>query len=912
MSVTLVTQKAKPTLRVHETRIVHLESRLRRLENGLDTLTSRLAERDARIGALYASRSWRVTAFPRKLATALRLLKAKFWRSELARHRKVAPSVPVDQRPTLAVIAWDVCHNPLGRAYMIAEALSGLYNVMLLGPAFPRFGGVIWEPLQDAQVAIVPIPGENFPEFLYAAETVASRLKADVVIACKPRLPSLLLGHLLKRKRNTPLFVDIDDYELSFTKSDTPIELEEVAQANEDERRAPDSDTWTRYASNFLGGCDGLFVSNHTLQSVYGGIVVPHARDEEVFDPKLYDRTQLRRGMGLTVNDRVVLFAGTPRAHKGLSELCEAIASIPDDRIKLLVVGQPEKSMAQRMRELLGDRLLLLGNRPFGELATFVSCADLVCLLQDPKSRIAKFQLPAKVADALAFGIPVLASSVPPLQPLFEAGVVSETTRAALSADIESSLNRSEPLEEKQRRRQYFLDHFSYSAIRETVRSAILEASANPVEPSSSTIRVRREALRIKPKAQASSEPEDGGSDVVLVWKQRDMFVYGRRVEMLAKYLAARSDIRSVSVLELPLSTRELYTWAKENYDQNRLLYVQWLRKSWGVLDSVKLKVHNFTYVTGNRTACYPNRQEYMTSLDNFFSKSHVDPTDATFIVFPKNKFIPQILRRYSPRLVIGDIVDDHRFWPDVTEEKKLELTDHYREVLGMCTFAITNCEPIKESMSIFNEDVRLLPNGIDPKVDAKTGYSKRLMQLKRLRSQGVKVIGYAGNLESKIDIRLIQFLARSRPNWRFVLIGSTHANPEVRTLKSVPNVDLVGVVQYEEAKLWIREFDVAIIPHLKTELTRNMNPLKFYLYVGMGVPVVSTPVDNLIGEELLQYVTVAERPEQFLAAIENWLSLSAGLESLEGYELSIERHSWAARVDTLCEWIRQTRECQV
>ena len=42
--------------------------------------------------------------------------------------------------PTVAVIAWDVGHNPLGRAYLLAEALDRRYNVALIGFQFPRYG----------------------------------------------------------------------------------------------------------------------------------------------------------------------------------------------------------------------------------------------------------------------------------------------------------------------------------------------------------------------------------------------------------------------------------------------------------------------------------------------------------------------------------------------------------------------------------------------------------------------------------------------------------------------------------------------------------------------------------------------------------------------------------------------------
>ena len=100
---------------------------------------------------------------------------------------------------TVAVIAWDVGHNPLGRAYLLAEALTRYFHVLLIGPSFPRYNNQVWEPLINSNIEVLPLPGKDFPEFLSVLEKVSSKIPADIIISCKARLPSVQLG-LIDRK----------------------------------------------------------------------------------------------------------------------------------------------------------------------------------------------------------------------------------------------------------------------------------------------------------------------------------------------------------------------------------------------------------------------------------------------------------------------------------------------------------------------------------------------------------------------------------------------------------------------------------------------------------------------------------------------------------------------------------------
>ncbi len=130
------------------------------------------------------------------------------------------------------------------------------------------------------------------------------------------------------------------------------------------------------------------------------------------------------------------------------------------------------------------------------------------------------------------------------------------------------------------------------------------------------------------------------------------------------------------------------------------------------------------------------------------------------------------------------------------------------------------------------------------------------------------------------------------------MFVGSAHLDQTILRLDRHPNVHFVGVKPYEEAKRFIRYFDVALIPHLDNEMTRSMNPLKAFVYCAEGVPVVSTPIANMY--ELGDLITVAKGVDGFIDAIEDALAA-------ERQELDVDAlapHTWERRVEQVMRLI--------
>jgi glycosyltransferase involved in cell wall biosynthesis/GT2 family glycosyltransferase len=807
---------------------------------------------------------------------------------------------------TALVITWDIGHNPLGRSYMLAEVLNRVVrNVVIMGFQFSRYGEEVWEPVRNGRLPVISLPGKDLPEFLDSLESISKRVQPDIVIACKPRLPSLQLGAMIKQKLGCPLVLDIDDHELSFFDGAGELAMADLAKMREGSAAAavePYGELWTRLAQNLRRYADEIIVSNTALHTEFGGTVVPHVRDEIVFNPALYQREASRRKYNIPQGARVVLFFGTPRHHKGINVLAEAVNEIDDKAFKLVVVGSTtDRSVTAKLERLAPGRIIHLPNQPFSAIPEVLAFADVVCLAQDEESRISQYQLPAKAVDALAMGIPLLVTRTPPLMQLVLDGVAREVNRHDLSRTIRDAANENAVRRDwAERVRPIFLARYSYAAAAKSLHEVIVRALTHRDRSKTDDLSVLLEHQRRLLAAPLVIPKTDRavGIDVVVFWKQNDTDLYGRRSDMLIRYLASRDDVRRVVVFDAPISEHDLLARRNrtEKTTHDRLLYVKTYEKLLGKLDRGNVSYNVFVYPPGvyrstedgtNRTRLVDAYIEYLTCV---FDREGVRANEAVFWLYPKNFMAPELVDHFAPRRVAVDVVDDHRAWPGIADSEYKRLSENYRETLSRAHMAFVNCEPMVDAMREFFPAIRMVPNGCDP--DPPKTQPRNDLEFDEFMARGGKAIGFVGNLEQKIDIPLVAKIAERFSDCQIVLLGSTHANPQVLQLKRYPNVRMPGVVPYEQVGAWISQFDVGIIPHLDMEMTRSMNPLKLYVYLSWYVPVVSTEIYNI--DSTSKFVRVARTHDDFLEHVASALQ-DGRIESPE-LQRYIEENCWATR----------------
>jgi GT2 family glycosyltransferase/glycosyltransferase involved in cell wall biosynthesis len=155
-------------------------------------------------------------------------------------------------------------------------------------------------------------------------------------------------------------------------------------------------------------------------------------------------------------------------------------------------------------------------------------------------------------------------------------------------------------------------------------------------------------------------------------------------------------------------------------------------------------------------------------------------------------------------------------------------------------------------------------------------------------------IVGYFGAIAEWFEIGWIAHAARAHPDWDFVLIGQVEGC-RVDSVQRLDNVHLLGERPYTDLPSYLHQFDAAIIPFEVTELIKNTNPVKVYEYLSAGVPVIASPMPELIS--LGELVYLADGPESFVGQVERALA-----EDDEGRR-AVRRewarsHDWTARGD--------------
>ena len=841
-------------------------------------------------------------------------------------------------RPLVSVIAWSGGHNAVGRAYLLAEALSRDFDVEIIASCFPRHGEDVWKPLRAcSRVTIKTFEGTRFPRHFGRMEHVAKEIKGDLLYVSKARLPSMELGILAKEARSRPLLLDVDDYELGFFTRRSPLTLEEIdARPRSLSFLNPYHELWTRYAEGLIPLFDDLTVANEVLQSRYGGAILPHLRDEYLFAPHLYPRERAREILGFHSDDKVIVFAGTPRLHKGVGRIAEALETLRGEQYKFLLVGSPPDDVLLGLFSALDeDQVRAVPDVQFFDLPAYLRAADLVCLLQDPAHVTSLYQSPAKLTDALAMELPVLATPVPPLERLIAEGFIEAVGGEPLGPRIAAIFDDLDQYREKARRsRECFIHEYSYGAKRALLREVVRRHLDNPkpqpeefqrllefhrkefgggARGAPLPVRVRRpnapENVDVAGK-EVDGFPirrcrEDTQVDVVVFWKQNDSGMYGRRHDMLVKYMSKLPRVRRVLLVDAPIGLGRLARMAMALGDRiakvkshDRQLALRILQCAMGRESTEVVRRDVYLFVTKRRVPGWlrrwiPSESGYLDYLSRAMRRHGIGSLPTVYWVCPRNFHFPAIRERFRPDLVVADVIDDHREWPHVTRHYRSALSRNYEEILRQSDLVVANCEPVVRAMRLYCDTVHLVSNGADPR-DTDTSRGPMPRVLRRIKGP---VVGYVGNLDSaRLDMHLLEFIARERPQWTLVLIGSMHQSAEIRVLEQFRNVRFLGPLAYDDALAHMEWFSVGMLPHLDNGMTRHMSPLKVYVYLSAGLPVVSTRVGNM--EQFASLVRIGDTREAFVKEVEACLAEGGTQRWHEERKRFLRANSWERRVE--------------
>jgi glycosyltransferase involved in cell wall biosynthesis len=826
------------------------------------------------------------------------------------------PPAPA-RRKRAAVVTWDLGHNPAGRAMVIYDLLAQDHDVELVGPLWSRFGGKVWGPIAGGSRKVRGFPCDTLEDFWPAALAFASAAQYDVVVVCKPRLPALVLGALLKKTSACPLVLDVDDFELSFFPDESMASLAELDATGAAAMREPYGELATRACEGLIADADAVIVSNIALRQRYGGTIVRHARDEQAFLPARFDRGAERRAMGITEDDFALVFVGTARAHKGVFDVARTLAQLTDKRFVLHLVGDiPDRRVRNELDRHAGARIVYHPNCPFDDLPARIVAADAVVLLQDAAHPISKYQIPAKVSDASAFGLPILATDVAPLRDLALQGLVTTITPAELAGALASLIEARENGRNRaaqQRVREAFEAELGFRVNRERLAFAMARAAAaGPGLPRSfeqlieitgrayAELRVARAGApakgeAVKPTAKSVRKPAKAKVpapfDLVMFWKQNDSGIYGRRSDMIMKHLLASGRVGRILQIDAPLEVTQLALSVESaSASAARHILANTIDNQFGLRDSSRHLLRTYLWDRRGRTPVLPHvatsLADYPAWVEAQMAAAGIKAENALAWVCPVVFDFPAIAAHIGFRGIIGDLIDDQRNF-DMQPAYRERVVSNYEQTLPLLDIAFTNCAPQVRAFAGMTRQIEVVPNGTELVATDHEEVPESLSGLPR------PVAGYVGNLRDRFDWALLRDTALLMPQVTFAIVGGGARDGNLSMVEGIPNIHFTGVVPYDRVQACIRSFDVALVLHTRDALTDSMNPLKIYNYFAARRPIVSTEVDN-IDPGIRPFIRFAATASDFAAAIA--ASVGAVPPHSPDYDAVLDSISWESR----------------
>jgi glycosyltransferase involved in cell wall biosynthesis len=169
--------------------------------------------------------------------------------------------------------------------------------------------------------------------------------------------------------------------------------------------------------------------------------------------------------------------------------------------------------------------------------------------------------------------------------------------------------------------------------------------------------------------------------------------------------------------------------------------------------------------------------------------------------------------------------------------------------------------------------------------------------------------LGYCGVIDERINLDLVDAIAKARPEWNIVMVGPT-AKIDPEQLPRRDNIHWLGQQSYDDLPRFIKGWDVCLMPFALNDATKFISPTKTLEYMACGRPSVSTSIRDVV-EPYGHVVRIADTPEGFIADCEMIMARTPAEQEEHARELAaiVARTSWDRTADAMAELIEQADE---
>ncbi|MXP00586.1 UDP-galactopyranose mutase [Altererythrobacter xixiisoli] len=224
------------------------------------------------------------------------------------------------------------------------------------------------------------------------------------------------------------------------------------------------------------------------------------------------------------------------------------------------------------------------------------------------------------------------------------------------------------------------------------------------------------------------------------------------------------------------------------------------------------------------------------------------------------------------------------------------DLADLEAELLAAADLVFTGGYSLYEAKRPLHRSVHAFPSSVDVAhfAQARQVGADPADQAELPRPR----LGFYGVIDERMDLDLLAAIADARPEWSIVMVGPV-VKIDPSELPERPNIAYLGGKTYDQLPAYAGGWDVALMPFAINAATRYISPTKTPEYLAAGLPVVSTPIADVVRHYgHLSAVMIADTAEGFVAACERALAIqrdSATTHWRQEADAALAGQSWLA-----------------
>ncbi len=350
--------------------------------------------------------------------------------------------------------------------------------------------------------------------------------------------------------------------------------------------------------------------------------------------------------------------------------------------------------------------------------------------------------------------------------------------------------------------------------------------------------------------------------------------------------------------MELVKSNRVLYVEA--NYSFGKLA-LGILKRKWPVVfwrKSTRDKSGIYVLTPSPRLP-WRNHVAWIGKLNQWLLYRHIRVAVRHFDLHPGLiwSFLHQtarVVKKLKYDTAIYHCVDD---WPQLLPlagmGKPAQIRFDESELIKAVDLIISVSENLLQDYSIPETKYAFIPNGVDTALFNLSPDNASELPLD-LTGLPRPFIGFSGSLGKWIDIDLIIHTARANPKASLIIIGLNEKNPAVEKMRKIPGIHFLGMKPRTTVPIYLRAFDVCLMPFNQSKVGQGLLPLKLFEYLALGKAIVATYSRSLEPFEDVLYL--AKTAESFQQKVKSALMESRN-DLIRKRIQRAEAYSWQARI---------------